>query len=188
MPLLADRRNTSDVTLPYVAGTFAVRALQVLTQPHHFMYPKVNRFLIRGPEWRVNRLPGYWLSNTVLGLPEEDDAYWRETQWVLDWLVDGLRSSPDLDIYRRGDVFEKVLGLWTSPGAASHKLVRERICELIFRACHVEGGSDTLVTRAGVLSWLGVVSKPGSAIPESLRSTIIAKADRVEAWAGRPSL
>ncbi|KAK4494506.1 hypothetical protein PRZ48_014804 [Zasmidium cellare] len=180
------RHGSGDSALPYVAGTFAVRALQVQTQPHHFMYPKVNRFLIRGPEWRVNRLPGYWLSNTILGQPEEDDAYWRETQWVLDWLVDGLRSPPDLDIYRRGDVFEKVMALWTSPGAAGHKSIKERICELIFRACHVEGGSDTLITRAGVLSWLGMLSASGSAIPDSLRETVIAKADRLETWAGRP--
>ncbi|KAF2165877.1 hypothetical protein M409DRAFT_66851 [Zasmidium cellare ATCC 36951] len=171
------RHGGGDSALPYVAGTFAVRALQVLIQPHHFIYPKVNRFLIRGPEWRVNRLPGYWLSNTVLGLPEEDDAHWRETQWVLDWLVDGLRSPPDLDIYRRGDVFEKVMALWSSPGAASHKMIRERICELIFRACHVEGGSDTLITRAAVLSWLGMVTETDSAIPDSLREMVIAKAD-----------
>lgn len=180
------RHRGGDTALPYIAGTFAVRALQVLTQPHHYMYPKVNGFLIRGPEWRVNRLPGYWLSNTVLGMPEEDDAYWRETQWVLDWLVDGLRASSDLDIYRRGDVFEKVMALWNSPGAASHKIIRERICELIFRACHVEGGSDTLVTRAGVLSWLGMVSETGLAVPDSLRDMIVAKAHRAEAWAGRP--
>lgn len=178
----------NDSSLPYIAGALAVRALHVQTQPHHYMYPKVNRFLIRGPEWRVSRLPSYWLSNTVLGLPEEDDAYWREVQWILDWLVDGLRSPQDLEILRRGDVFEKVMGLWVSPGAERHHLVRERILELIFRACHVEGGSDTLITRGGILSWLGMVSKTGTAVPVSLRETIMEKTDRVQAWAGRPSL
>ena len=102
--------------LPYLAGCFATHALRVQTEPAHFMYPKVNKFLNKGPEWRIRKMPSYWIENTVLSLPEEDDAYWKEAQWVLDWLIDGLRTSSDLEILRRTGVFEKVMSLCSSPG------------------------------------------------------------------------
>lgn len=174
-----------DIALPYIAGTFGVRAVQVLTEPSHHIYPKMNRYLIRGPEWRVNKMPNYWLSNTVLALPEDDDGYWKEVQWVLDWLVDGLRTPADLDVLRRGDVFEKAMALWTSPGAASHKFIRERALELLFRATCVEGGSNVLVTRSGVLSWLESIAITEGDVAKKLKERVLETCDagRFEAWA-----
>ncbi|CAK3927708.1 related to URB1 Nucleolar required for the normal accumulation of 25S and rRNAs [Lecanosticta acicola] len=171
--------------MPYIAGTFAVRALHVQTQPQHFIYPKLNHFLIRGPEWRANTLPSYWLSTTVLDQPKVDDAYWREAQWVLDWLVDGLRTPADLEILRRGSIFEKLLGLWISPGAASHKQIREKCFELVFRASCVESGSDFLITRIGILSWLDMVST-SDAKAAVLKDRILETCDteRIQAWKG----
>lgn len=175
------------VPLPYIAGTFAVRALHVQNNPSHTMYPKLNKYLMRGPEWRVTRMPNYFLSNTVLNLPEEDDGYWKEITWVLDWLVDGLRTLPDLDILRRGEVFEKVLALWSSPGAAAHRGVRERVEELVWRATCVEGGSNVLVTRSGILSWLGMAGNgSGGEVSKLLLDKVKEKCDgeRVKRWTG----
>ena len=84
---------TQAKALPYVAGAYAVHALRVQTDPSHFMYPKVNKFQTRKPAWRVNKLPEYWLDKVLLEVPEEDDAHWREVDWVLDMLVDGLRTA-----------------------------------------------------------------------------------------------
>lgn len=180
----------ADSALPYLAGTFAIRALDVLTQPHHFMYPKINRFLIRGPEWRVHKLPNYWLSNSILSLPEDDDAYWREVQWVLDWLVDGLRTNVDLNILRRGSIFEKVCALWHSPGAGAHKHVRDRICELLYRAGCIEGGSDMLATRTGVLSWLDITKDSMPEMASALRAEFTKSCDpeRLRGWIGSPAI
>lgn len=173
-----------DIALPYIAGTFGLRALHVLTEPAHHIYPKLNKYLIRGPEWRVNKMPNYWLSNTVLSLPEDDDGYWKEVQWVLDWLVDGLRTPEDLDVLRRGNVFEKAMALWSSPGAVSHKFIRERVLELLFRATCVEGGSNVLVTRSGVLSWLEAADVE-ERVAKKLRERILETCEvgRFEAWA-----
>lgn len=179
-----------NIALPYIAGTFAARALRVLVQPQHFIYPKLNRFLIRGPEWRVERLAGHWLSNTVLNLPEDDDAYWREVQWVLDWLVDGLRTSVDLDIMRKSGAFERAMALGGSPGSVAHKAIFERILELLFRATCIEGGSNTLITRTGVFSWLDMVCKmdlhPNSVTANGVRDRILETCDRdrIAAWSG----
>jgi len=166
--------------LPYLVGTFASRTLHVLADPTHFMYPKINRYLMRSPQWRTGRLPGYWMENTILSQPEQDDAYWNEVQWVADWLVDGLRTATDLDMLRRSSAFERVMGLYSS-SAASDKLVRTKVLELVFRAAHVD--ANTLVTRTGCLKWLETIG--GSGMQKKLKEFVLERADktRLKEWA-----
>lgn len=173
-------------SLPYLAGTFATNALRVQMEPTHYMYPKINRYLNKGPEWRIHKLPTYWMENTMLSLPEEDDAYWKETQWVLQWLVDGLRTQADLEILRRGGVFERVMSLYDSPGAKMIGKVREKLMELLWRTTFVEGGSTTLITRTGVLSWLDMVSERNYGVESALRKRVVETCDqaRIKEWSG----
>ena len=186
-----------DKPLPYLAGTFASRALAIQAQPSHCLYAKLNHFLIRGAKWDVKRLPRYWIEKTFLSEPEEDDSYWQEVQWVLDWLVDGLRTEIDLEILRKGDqkkdaakrpeIMEMVLALWASPAAGRNRSVKERIAELVYRASCVEGGSDVLITRSGVFSWLDMVSRDGSlttgkALVEKVEDSC--DKERIGAWKG----
>lgn len=169
------------IPLPYLVGTFATRTLHVLSDPTHFMYPKINRYLMRSPQWRTGRLPGYWMENTILSQPEEDDAYWKEVQWVADWLVDGLRTTGDLDLLRRSSAFERVMALYGSP-AASDKLVKNKVLELVFRAAEVD--ANTLVTRTGCLAWLDTIGSGG--VQKKLKEFVLDKADKVrlKEWAG----
>ena len=172
--------------LPYMTGCFAVHALHVQTNPGHFMYPKINKFLNRGPSWRINKLPNYWIENTALAQPEGDDEYWKEVQWVLDWLVDGLRMPADLEILRKTGVFERVMSLCSSPGAVVHKRVRQKVLEMIWRATFVDGGSTTLVTRTGVLAWIDIMIEGSDSVEAELKKRVLETCDRVkiEEWSG----
>ena len=102
---------------------------------------------------------------------------------MLEWLVAGLRTSTDLDIMRKSGVFERVMALYSSPAASEH-LVKRRVLELLYRATCIEGGSDTLITRAGVLSWLDI-AQDGS-ICRTLRKRVLETCDakRVHEWSG----
>ncbi|KAK5683849.1 hypothetical protein LTS10_003712 [Elasticomyces elasticus] len=173
----------ADKPLPYLTGTFAGRALSVLIEPTHFMYPKLNEFIMRRPEWRSSRLPSYWLSRTVFSEPTEDDAYWKEAQWVVEWLVDGLRTSADLEVLRRGDALAKVMALHSSPAANRSKGLKMGILELEYRATCVGGGSDALVTRMGLLGWLAVV---GGDRARLMRDRVLETCgrERIEKWSG----
>ncbi|CAK1358679.1 unnamed protein product [Cercospora beticola] len=186
-----------DKPLPYLAGTFASRALSIQTHPSHYLYAKLNHFLIRGAKWDVKRLPRYWIEKTFLAEPDDDDAYWKEVQWVLDWLVDGIRTSADLEILRKGDqkkdatkkpeVMEMVLALWGSTGAKRNRLVRERIAELVYRISCVDDGSDVLITRSGGLSWLKMAKKEGgNDMIEALKERIgeMCDGERIQNWKG----
>ncbi|OQO05681.1 hypothetical protein B0A48_09774 [Cryoendolithus antarcticus] len=171
-----------DLPLPYLVGTFATHSLRVVNDPTHFMYPNINTYMIKDPEWRVSKLPGYWLDNTILAIPDEDDSYWKEIQWVLEWLVDGLRTHSDAELLRRAtcNVFERVLALSASP-AASEKLVRTKVYELLYRAALVD--ATTLVTRTGCLAWLDLSDQH---IRSALKKHVLERAgtERVREWAG----
>ena len=56
------------------------------------MYIKVNKFLNKGPPWNVTKLPSYWIDKVMLHPPSDDDSHHREVEWLLDALLDGLRT------------------------------------------------------------------------------------------------
>lgn len=174
----------AQLPLPYLATAFATAALQVLQEPSHFMYPKLNKYLNRGPAWSVQKLPAYWLDRTLLSLPDEDDKYWAEVEWVLTFLVDGLRSVQDaLLLISRGSL-EKLLGISASPSAP--RGVREAIAKLVFRIVKVGAGMSA-VTRAAVFAWLDArdgLKDMDAASLKMLRQTVLdgIDEDRMVAW------
>ncbi|KAF2736152.1 hypothetical protein EJ04DRAFT_490440 [Polyplosphaeria fusca] len=141
----------SSEALPYVGGTFAARAVAVLADPTHFMFGKVNDFLMKRPTWNVERLPHYFGRKTVQSEPDQDGSYHKEVDWYLDYLIDALRTSKDMEIFRTKNVFERLLAHYASPSCAIS--AREKITRLLLRAVAV-GGSTTLITRCGIISWL----------------------------------
>lgn len=82
----------NDRPLPYFAGVIAARLLSVLADPLHNMYDKVNRFLNRGPQWTPTKLPSYWVDKIILHPPKDDNGHYQEIEWLLDALIDGLRT------------------------------------------------------------------------------------------------
>ena len=83
----------ADDPLPYYAGVLAASLFPVLSDPLHLMYGKVNEFLNRGPEWNVKKLPSYWVDKVLKSPPTDDDGHHHEAEWLLDGLIDGLRTS-----------------------------------------------------------------------------------------------
>ncbi|KAI9797422.1 MAG: hypothetical protein M1833_005461 [Piccolia ochrophora] len=136
--------------MPTFLGTFAAHSVAVEANPQHPLYTKLNAFLHRGPTWDHHKVP--LINKILLQSPSEDDAFFKEVQWLLDVLIDGLGVTEDLDVYRRNNVFEQVLTLFTLPQCPT--AIGRGVIKLIHRATRVEGGSTTLITRVGILSWL----------------------------------
>ncbi|KAJ9230258.1 hypothetical protein DTO169E5_8493 [Paecilomyces variotii] len=145
------RKQGFENPLPWIAGECAASCLRVLTDPLHKLYGKVNLFLQKAPSWEVVKLPSYWIDKILLHEPEYDDGYFEEIDWLLDLFVKGLRTESDLEIYRRANVFERLLSLYNSPTLATS--AKRKILHVIYRATQV-GGSTTLVTRAATISWI----------------------------------
>ncbi|KAK0388664.1 hypothetical protein NLU13_4907 [Sarocladium strictum] len=140
--------SAGPVPSPFVA--FTTHAIDVLRNPLHVLYPKVNTFLTRGPVWSPDRLP--MAPDVLHGEPSEDDRYYAELAWLLTYFLDALRTSSDLAVFHRRRWFEKIFALAGNPYVRSN--LRQKILRIVYRATEIEGGSTTLATRFGVFSWL----------------------------------
>ena len=136
--------------VPSAFTAFATHALEVLRNPLHPLYPKVNTFLTRSPVWSLEKLP---LAHDILhGEPSEDDRYYTEITWLLTYLLDSLVTPFDLGVFHKKRWFEKILALSSNPYLRAN--LRTRILRIVYRATEIESGSTTLVTRFGIVSWL----------------------------------
>ncbi|KAL4802654.1 ribosome 60S biogenesis N-terminal-domain-containing protein [Aspergillus unguis] len=181
------KRIGVDSPVPWIVGECASSCLAVLVNPMHKLYAKVNKFLQKAPSWEVEKIPSYWIDKILLHEPELDDGYFEEIAWLLDLLVKGLRTERDMEIYRRSNVFERVLAFYDSPGAGFSS--KKKILHLLYRAVQVKG-STTLITRAGIISWIqsqlpAVTGRDAStltAIAHSLYQS--SDHDRAATWSG----
>ncbi|KAE8354393.1 ribosome 60S biogenesis N-terminal-domain-containing protein [Aspergillus coremiiformis] len=173
--------------VPWIVGECASSCLTVLVDPMHKLYGKVNKFLQKAPSWELEKIPSYWIDKILLHEPELDDGYFEETNWLLDLLIKGLRTETDMEIFRRANVFERALSFYESPGTGLP--AKRKILHLLYRSTQVRG-STTLITRAGIVSWiqsqiptLSTKEAPTfAAIAHSLYET--SEQSRVVKWSG----
>ncbi|KAH7130426.1 ribosome 60S biogenesis N-terminal-domain-containing protein [Dendryphion nanum] len=140
-----------DQPFPYTGGIFAARAITVISDPAHFLFGKINTFLLKGPKWAVANIPRYFSRVIMTGENEMEGSYHKEVHWYLDYLLDALRTSEDMEIYRSRNMFERLLTYYLS--ASCGVPAKERILRVLLRAVAV-GGSTTLITRCGLVSWI----------------------------------
>ncbi|KAK0715733.1 ribosome 60S biogenesis N-terminal-domain-containing protein [Lasiosphaeris hirsuta] len=145
--------------LPSPAVAFACHALGVVRDPLSSLYPKVNQFLARGPVWSLDRLP--IVDEVLLEEPEVGDSFYTQLNWLLQYLVDGLRTPRDLELFHkrraRGPVLERLLSLASNP--YMRLPLHTQVLRILYRATGIEGGSTTLTTRFGVVNWLEAQEK-----------------------------
>ncbi|KAM3526686.1 hypothetical protein NHJ13051_003305 [Beauveria bassiana] len=141
--------------------SFTAHALDILKNPLHPLYPKINAFLARSPVWPRDKLP---MAHDILhGSPGDDDRYYTELAWLLAHLLDSLRTPADLAVFRSKRWFEKVLALAANPYLRAN--LKTRILRIVYRATRIDGGSTTLITRFGVVSWLAAL-RAGCVAPD----------------------
>jgi nucleolar pre-ribosomal-associated protein 1 len=169
--------------MPSILIAFACHALEVLKEPLHSLYAKVNTFLTRGPVWKLDKVP--LVYEILQEEPTSDDSYYSEINWLLSYLLDGLQTPSDLALFHKKRIFERLLSLTGNPYMRTP--LRHRILQIVYRATSIEGGSTTLVTRFGIMNWLESQSATAGNdawIYEALVKRVWASADqgRVLTW------
>jgi nucleolar pre-ribosomal-associated protein 1 len=142
---------TESASFPHVGAVFAAHCAKVVADPTHFMFGKINKFLTTRPSWEVKNLPRKFGRDIINSEPDEDGSYHKEVDWFLDYLIDCLRTQEDMEIFRINNIFERLLSFYVSKSSAISS--REKIVRLLLRAAAV-GGSTTLITRCGLVSWI----------------------------------
>ena len=72
-----------------------------------------------------------------------------------------------MEIYRRCHILERLLSLFASSRLPKNCL--ERIVDLLHR-CTFVGGSSTLITRCGLLSWIDFIVKAGKPVVSNVQT------------------
>jgi nucleolar pre-ribosomal-associated protein 1 len=57
------------------------------------MYGKINKFLQKGPFWKLTKILPYWIERVLLREPDDDYGHFQETQWLLNLINRALRDS-----------------------------------------------------------------------------------------------
>lgn len=171
--------------IPNTTIAFARHALEVLKDPHHALYGKVNSYLIKGPTWKLDRPP--LVYDILQEGPELDDTYYTELSWILTYLLDGLLAKADMATYHNMRLFERLLSLMGNP--YMRQSLRVQSLKMVYRATCIDGGSTTLITRFGIISWLEAQSAahgtmPGGDIHKALAKRIweTTDQDRIMQW------
>ncbi|KAI1386439.1 ribosome 60S biogenesis N-terminal-domain-containing protein [Hypoxylon trugodes] len=144
------RDSVTDQPLPSVIVAFACKALEVLANPLHCLYEKINLFLTNGPMWSLDKIP--LMQGILQEGPTEDGAFYSEISWLLTFLLDSLRTPADVALFHRRKVPERLFALTCNPFMGPN--LKTQILRIVYRMTTIEGGSDTLITRFGTLSWL----------------------------------
>ncbi|KAI0150482.1 ribosome 60S biogenesis N-terminal-domain-containing protein [Xylariaceae sp. FL1272] len=139
-----------DSPLPSVIVVFACKSLEVLKNPLHCLYEKINLFLTGGPVWKPDYIP---LMQAILDDgPTVDGTNYTELSWLLTFLLDSLRTPQDVKLFHQRKVFERIIALPTNPYMGPN--LRTQVLRILYRTTSIEGGSDTIITRFGCASWL----------------------------------
>ncbi|KAL3426044.1 ribosome biogenesis protein Urb1 [Phlyctema vagabunda] len=175
------KKVIDDGPLTTIISSFASSSIAVLLDPLHCLYPKINKFLSQGPTWDLQKVP--LLYKILDEAPSLDDAHYTETEWLLRYILTGLKTEADLFIFHKRRVFEKLFSLYNNaylgPG------LREKILRVFFKATTIEGGSTTLITRFSSMTWLEAQIALGGGMPlKALMEKIQESSDskRVGAW------
>ncbi|XDG09480.1 hypothetical protein ABKA04_009095 [Annulohypoxylon sp. FPYF3050] len=144
------REPISNGPLPSVIVAFACKGLEVLSNPLHCLYEKINLFLTGGPVWALDRIP--LLQSILQEGPTEDGAFYSEVSWLLGFLLDSLQTPSDIALFHQRKVFERLFALTCNPFMGPN--LRTQVLRIVYRATTIEGGSNTLITRFGAVSWV----------------------------------
>ncbi|KAL5116459.1 hypothetical protein ACEQ8H_005580 [Pleosporales sp. CAS-2024a] len=137
--------------LPYLGGVLAARCASIVGDATQSMYSKISRFLTKAPAWNVQHVLSEFWHSVVASEPDEDGSYHQEVDWFLDYVFDGLRTPQDMELFRKSNIVEQLLGHYASRSCSG--TAKDKILKVLLRATHV-GGSTTLITRCGLLPWI----------------------------------
>ncbi|KAL7627474.1 hypothetical protein AAE478_001667 [Parahypoxylon ruwenzoriense] len=179
------RSPIADGPLPNMMVAFACKALEILMNPLHCLYEKLNVFLTSGPVWPLDRIP--LMQNILQEGPTEDSAFYSEVSWLLGFLLESLRTPADVALFHKRKVFERLFALTCNPFMGPN--LRTQVLRIVYRTTGIEGGSDTLITRFGAASWLAAQRDAATdAVERGVYQALIRKLwatcdqERIAAW------
>lgn len=132
----------------------------IITNPGHFLYERVTRYVLSTPVIQPFEIPLY--KPITLSLANEDaideDNFYKEVTWLIELLTNGIQSADDLRVLRYREVIEWALNVSNLPYCSA--TLKSRILNFINRIqTLLVDGTDTLVTKFAGFSSLEILKR-----------------------------
>lgn len=134
------------------------------------------------------------LFNSIIHPTDSSEWVYRELNWIIDQITNGLESTGDLSLITK-TVIEFVLNLFNCK--TLNMKLKVSILRFIYTIQGLDHGSDLLITRFGILSYLEMLSnelQEPNVFNEQLKVNMmeilsrfevsVGKSDRVNDWTG----
>ncbi|ESO98572.1 hypothetical protein LOTGIDRAFT_174169, partial [Lottia gigantea] len=158
LELLRGSIETPSMKLCTVITVFLSKMAKLLLSPENHMYKSLTTFLMSKPTLEFDRIPGFYRFFNSSELDHH-----QERQWMLNMILDGLRTYDDFRIYETLYSFKLLQSYYQSLLSDLHS--QTIILKIINSVCIDIETITVLYEKHGILTWfLGVILqlKPGS--------------------------
>lgn len=133
--------------VPFVAGCFLGRTVNVLIDPLNEMYRPLSSFLMMQQVYVFLAVPEF---NILFNSPDANHVAHRH--FVLGVLRDGLKCGSDFTVLMAGNIFKALFGFYGTPMATRDTNLL--VLTVLLQAVRIPRSAKVLVEQVGVLAWL----------------------------------
>ncbi|KAL6451581.1 URB1 Nucleolar pre-ribosomal-associated protein 1 [Candida maltosa Xu316] len=148
------KNDTNHPEIAYLVWYVWCQFVPILSNPGHFLYEKIFRYVLSTPYLKSYEIP---LFNSIiypdLKHSSSDDFYIGQLSWILSVMNDALSTASSLNLPIMEKILEFLLNLINVEKYLNIKN-KSMILEIIYKISKLEHGSDLLITRFGILSFL----------------------------------
>lgn len=171
LSVLETLRNAATVTCPHVpclVAGYLASAVDVISDPGHYMFNAVVAFLLAKPVLDIANVPDFYKM-----FYNFRDEHYLKRNWLLGVVADYLRCGLDFHLCKRRYVFNILLTFFMSP--LCQRNTKEVILRILIAAVKIPKAARILCREQGLLMWLPAALERNSAeegIPELLFETV----------------
>lgn len=150
LSVLETLRNAATVTCPHVpclVTGYLVSAVDVISNPGHFMFNAVADFLLAKPVLDIENVPDFYKMFYNFRV-----EHYMKRNWHIEVMVDYMRCGLDFHISKKRYIFNILLTFFMSP--LCQKNTKELILKLLIAAAKIPKAARILCREQGLLMWL----------------------------------
>jgi hypothetical protein len=142
---------SQEARISKMMGIFLGKSLQVMMNPQHILYEKVNAFFLQRPALDLDDVPMFYsLSNS-------GEFFEEEVDWLLDILIASMDDVAVVSPFRRRHVLSFVLGLYrarTGRYKSGKSRLMRRLQEFLSKILETRHLAEILKAENGLGAWL----------------------------------
>lgn len=151
LTLEAQKRKKNRIPrIPYIAGIFFSRTINVLMNPLSELYRPLSTFLLIKNSFDFVTVPEF---NVLFHSPDVNHSIHRN--FILDVLRDGLKTNLDFNVLIANHIFKALFGYYGSPATTRERNIQ--ILTVVNAAVKIPKSAKLMIDVVGLLPWLSWV-------------------------------